>query len=155
RRAFIDSVADPVSPGDGRSTRASRSRGVGLAPTGAPPVELIRGYRLLEKVGEGGMGVVYRAVHSRLKRIVALKILPDKRNWDPQAVARFEQEMEAVGRVDHPNIVRASDAGESGGRHYLVMEYVDGCDLSELVGRIGRLSVPDACEVVRQAAIGL
>ena len=84
----------------------------------------------------GGMGTVYKARHQRLKRIVALKLLPPDRTRDKRAVARFEREMEAVGKLEHPNIVRALDAGEHDGTHYLVMEYVDGLDLSQLVRRL-------------------
>src|SRR6185369_13815829 len=72
----------------------------------------IRDYVLLEKLGEGGMGEVYKALHSRLGKTVALKILPRQRTTDPQAVARFEREMLAIGRFSHPNIVNAFDAGE-------------------------------------------
>jgi len=112
-------------------------------------------YRLLEKLGEGGMGTVYRALHTGLGRIVALKVLSGGRTEDEQAVARFQREMKAVGRLDHPNIVRAHDAREIDGQLALVMEFVDGLDLGELVERLGPLPVADACELVRQAAAGL
>jgi hypothetical protein len=101
------------------------------------------------------MGTVYRALHISLKRVVALKVLPPERINDPQLLARFHREMEAVGKLDHPNIVRATDAGEAGGRHFLVMEFIDGPDLSRLVHFCGALPVADACELVRQAALGL
>ncbi|MDP6060381.1 MAG: serine/threonine-protein kinase, partial [Pirellulaceae bacterium] len=101
------------------------------------------------------MGTVYKALHLQLQKIVALKVLPSERMKDGQAVSRFHREMTAVGRLSHQNIVGAHDAGEHEGTHYLVMEYVDGVDLSELVHRIGRLPIADACELVRQAAIGL
>jgi WD40 repeat protein len=74
---------------------------------------------------------------------------------DERARARFEREMEAIGAVDHPNIVRAMHAGEAEGTPYLVVEYVDGLDLSELAARLGPLPIADACELVRQAALGL
>jgi serine/threonine protein kinase len=119
------------------------------------PPEHIREYRVLAKLGEGGMGAVYKAEHTRLRRIVALKILPSHRRKSSSAVARFDREMQAVGALDHPNIVRAYDAGEHEGRHYLVMEYVDGSDVSQLVLRHGPLPVAEACEIVRQAAAGL
>ena len=101
------------------------------------------------------MGTVFRAVHSKLKRDVAVKILPAARWSNASAISRFEREMEAIGQLDHPNIVRASDAGEDQGMHYLVMDYVDGLDLSRLTGRLGPLPIADACEVARQAAEGL
>ena len=115
----------------------------------------LRDYHLLEKLGEGGMGTVYKARHQRLKRLVALKVLPQDRTRDKRAVARFEREMEAVGKLEHANVVRALDAGEHDGTHYLVMEYVDGLDLSQVVKRCGPLKVADACELTRQAAAGL
>src|SRR5260370_40427381 len=70
-------------------------------------------------------------------------------------VASLHREMAAVGRLDHPNIVRATDADEVEGRHFLIMDFVDGPDLGELVRRRGPLPVPDACEVIRQAALAL
>lgn len=111
-------------------------------------------YELLTKLGEGGMGAVYKARHTKLDKIVAIKVLPAERMKDTGAVARFEREMRAVGRLEHPNIVRAMDANEEGGLHYLVMEYVQGIDLSQLSARCGPLPMADACELIRQAAIG-
>lgn len=112
-------------------------------------------YRLEQKLGEGGMGAVWRALHLKLQKHVALKILPARLTRDAQLVARFEREMIAVGRVDHPNVVRAMDAGEFQGLHYLVMEYVDGTDLAAFVRSHGPQPVRVACELVRQAALGL
>lgn len=117
--------------------------------------DLIRDYELLDILGRGGMGVVYRARHVKLDRIVAVKVLSKKALHDDSMVERFEREMQAVGKLDHANIVRAHDAGEFDGLHYLVMEYVDGANLSALVKTCGPLSVADACELVRQAAFGL
>jgi hypothetical protein len=92
-------------------------------------------YRLLSKLGEGGMGAVYRALHTSLKKVVAVKLLPAARMEDAAAVARFRREMEAVGRLDHPHVVRATDAGEADGQHFLAMEYVEGIDLSRTRAR--------------------
>ncbi len=117
--------------------------------------QTLRDYRLLDKLGEGGMGAVYKAVHTKLDKTVALKLLSPARIRDEHAVERFLREMKAVGRLRHPNIVEASDAGEAEGRHYLVMEYVDGVSLSALVDRTGPLPIAEACELVRQAANGL
>jgi len=121
-----------------------------------PPEELgaIREYQLLSKLGQGGMGAVYKALHKSLEKVVALKVLTNE-HFDATAVARFQREMKAVGKLDHPNIVRAMDAGEFEGRHFLVMELVNGCDLSEILKTHRKLEVADACELVRQAAIGL
>ncbi len=124
-------------------------------PASCTVLGTVREYDLLEKIGQGGMGTVYKALHSRLKRIVALKVLADHRLNDPAAVDRFSREMQAVGKLAHPNIVRALDAGEADGRHYLVMEYIDGLDLSRLSRRCGPLPVAEACELVRQAALAL
>jgi serine/threonine protein kinase/Tol biopolymer transport system component len=112
-------------------------------------------YQLLEKLGEGGMGMVYKALQTKLQRVVALKLLPQNRMDDQKAVARFEREMAAIGGLDHPNIVRATHAGEHEGTSFLVMDYVDGLDLSEVARRCGPMPVSDACELVRQAAVGL
>ncbi len=119
------------------------------------PGSLLREYRILEALGEGGMGTVYRAFHLRLEREVALKVV--RGNWanDPLMVARFQREMRAAGRFKHPHIVQATDAGEVDGIHFLVMEFVPGIDLAALVRREGPLPIADACELVRQAAIGL
>src|SRR5207237_10173999 len=125
-----------------------------------PPAEIvppraIREYELVEKIGEGGMGAVYRAVHAKLGKNVALKLLARHRFDDEQAVARFHREMKAVGRLNHPHIVQATDAGEAAGFHFLVMEFVAGADAARLLRRNGPLSIADACEIVRQAALGL
>jgi serine/threonine protein kinase len=129
-------------------------------PDASPPREDWAGkqlgeYELLEMLGQGGMGAVYKAVHTRLKRTVAVKVLPKERTADERALARFNREMEAVGRLTHANIVQAHDAREIDGTHFLVMEYVEGQDLSELVDHAGPLPIADACEIVRQAALGL
>ena len=121
----------------------------------APPIGNLREYELLEKLGEGGMGAVYKARHSKLDKVVAIKVLPADKLQDEQAVARFEREMRAVGKLEHPNIVRAMDAGEVNGMHFLVMEYVRGVDLSQLVKKLGPLPIADSCEMIRQAAVGL
>jgi uncharacterized protein (TIGR03067 family) len=112
-------------------------------------------YQLLEELGCGGMGTVYKALHTKLDRVVALKVLVKGRVEDQRAIARFEREMKAVGRLDHPQIVRAHDAREIDGHPVLIMEYVEGLDLARLVGRAGRLRVADACELARQVAVGL
>lgn len=121
----------------------------------SPPLGRIRDYQLLKELGAGGMGTVYKALHTQLEKIVAVKVLPRERTLDPQAVTRFKREMKAVGRLDHPQIVRALDAGLDGETHFLVMEFVDGFDLGTLVSRVGPLAIPDACEIIRQAALGL
>ena len=115
----------------------------------------LRDYRLVRKIGEGGMGTVYQAVHVHLGKSVALKILPTDKLRSKNAVKRFKQEMRSVGKVNHPNVVRASDAGTIDGQHFLVMELVVGADLARVIRDRGSLKVADACEIVRQAAVGL
>ncbi len=112
-------------------------------------------YRLLTKLGEGGMGTVYKALHVHLEKIVALKVLPKERMTDRNAVARFEREIKAVGRLNHPHIVQALDARQIEGSYILALEYVEGMDLNDVAAHVGSLRIADACEVVRQAALGL
>lgn len=111
-------------------------------------------YELLERLGQGGMGTVYRARHLRLDREMALKVVRAGAGG-ADTLARFEREMRAIGRLDHANIVEAHHAGEHQGRLFLVMKLLDGLDLARVVQRAGPLRVADACEMVRQAALGL
>jgi serine/threonine protein kinase len=115
----------------------------------------IRDYQLLRPLGRGGMGSVYVARHTRLQRDVALKLLAGHAANDQTYRARFEREMAVVGQLDHPHLIRAHDAGAEGSHLFLVMELLDGCDLARLIANRGPLSLPDACEVVRQVALGL
>ena len=112
-------------------------------------------YKLLAKLGEGGMGAVYQARHTKLGKLVALKILPQHVLSRSDALSRFEREMLAVGSLQHPNIIQALDAGEINGAHYLSMEYVEGQDLQQFIQTQGTMSVVDACEAIRQTAQGL
>jgi eukaryotic-like serine/threonine-protein kinase len=116
---------------------------------------LLEHYQIHGIVGEGGMGTVFKAYHLNLKRLVAIKTLRIDQHKGAELVGRFKQEMELVGQMDHPNVVRATDAGEKNGVFYLVMEYLSGADLSRLSAKRGRLEVAFACELVRQAALGL
>ncbi len=112
-------------------------------------------YLIESKLGEGGMGAVYKARHTKLDKIVALKVLPQQFTQKADSVARFEREMKAIGKLDHPQIVRAMDAGEINGTHYLAMEYVDGTDMQALVRSKGPMSIANACKAIRQAAQAL
>ena len=116
---------------------------------------LVGPYVVLDKLGEGGMGKVFRARHARLDRTVALKVMRPHLMTRPTTRGRYEREVQAIGKLDHPNIVRVDTAGESGGKHYLAMEFVDGVDLARLMRDFRRLEVAEACEYVRQAALGL
>jgi serine/threonine protein kinase len=112
-------------------------------------------YTVLDRVGAGGMGQVYKAQHRRMERIVALKVLPPSATTSPDAVQRFQREVKAAARLLHPNIVTAFDAGEAGGVYFLVMEYVEGWDLAELPKERGPLSESDAISYILQAAKAL
>jgi len=112
-------------------------------------------YLLLEKIGQGGMGAVYKAEHRRMKRIVAIKMLPAKLLNNPAAAARFQREVEAAAKLNHPNIVTAFDADNANGVHLLIMEHVAGSDLSALVKKHGPLSVEKSVNCILQAARGL
>src|SRR5437763_349609 len=105
--------------------------------------------------GTGGMGTVYLCDHLLVGRKVAVKVLPTSQAANPSALGRFYREARAAGVLDHPNLVKAHDVDEDGGLHYLVMDYVDGSSLQDLVTRFGPLSVPRACHYVRLAARGL
>src|SRR5690606_6475481 len=94
-------------------------------------------YTLIDAIGPGGMGQVQSSQHRVMKRRVAIKVLPGDKVKDATAVARFHREVEAASRISHPNIVTAYDAGETRGIHFLVMEYIDGSDLSEVVREQG------------------
>lgn len=107
------------------------------------------------KIARGGFGTVFRAQHRRLKRAVALKFLDPGLTHSPEAISRFEQEMESVGRLDHAGIVRAHDAGEREGRWFIVMEHVDGEDLATLSRREGQMEPQRACRLIREAARSL
>jgi serine/threonine protein kinase len=112
-------------------------------------------YKLLDKIGAGGMGTVYRAEHAAMGRIVALKVISRNLTSNPEAVARFHREVHSAARLNHPNIVTAYDADNRGDTHFLVMEHVEGSSLEAWLKQHGRLPIDWACECARQAALGL
>ncbi len=112
-------------------------------------------YVILDKLGQGGMGMVLKAKHSRMGRLVALKVMSPAAVKSKDAVKRFHREVQTAARLTHPNIVTAFDADEAKGTHFLVMEYVEGDDLSQLVKKHGAMSVEQTIECVLQAARGL
>ena len=116
---------------------------------------VIGDYVVTDSIGRGGMGYVLKARHRRMKRQVAIKFLLKSLTESDDLQRRFEREVEAAAKLDHQNIVTAYDAGVHEGSHYLVMQYVDGDDLSHIVKSSGPLDIPDAVDVIRQAALGL
>ncbi|WP_254053899.1 protein kinase domain-containing protein [Singulisphaera sp. GP187] len=112
-------------------------------------------YLILDKLGAGGMGMVFKALHRRIKRVVALKVLPPSFAKDETAVRRFHREAEAVAKVSHPNVVAVLDADEFNGLHFFAMEYSAGKDLKRLVEDRGPLPIAQAIECIVQAARGL
>lgn len=154
------SVANQVAPTVSMRSPAAKPSPIALvvAPAAGPlrPVPRQLGpYRLISLLGRGGMGMVFKASHTRLKRLVAVKVLPPSLTFDAGGAERLHREIEAAGAVRHPNVVYATDAGEDQGIVYLVMEYVEGIDLGQLVARRGALPIAAACEICRQVAVGL
>src|SRR6187397_343194 len=104
-----------------------------------PPGTLLDGrYRIVGRLGKGGMGEVYRADDLRLGQTVALKFLPEVLARDPRSLARFQSEVRLARQISHPNICRVYDIAETDGHNFLSMEYVDGEDLASLLRRVGR-----------------
>jgi serine/threonine protein kinase len=116
---------------------------------------LARRYRLIKHIGAGAMGTVYQAEDLKLQRMVAIKVLPQSSTPDPAAVARFRREARALAQLSHANIVQAYDEDEDAGRHFLVMEFVEGQTLAALLKRHGQISPTRAASYGWQAAQGL
>jgi serine/threonine protein kinase len=112
-------------------------------------------YKVLEKLGSGGMGSVYLCEHKLMRRRVAVKVLPTAKAQDESALQRFFREARAVAALDHPNIVHAYDIDQDESLHFLVMEYVDGASLQEIVKKSGPMDIPRACDYIRQSTLGL
>jgi serine/threonine protein kinase/formylglycine-generating enzyme required for sulfatase activity len=112
-------------------------------------------YVVLDRLGQGGMGLVLKAQHRRMKRTVALKMLSPAVTESPEALRRFQREVEVAAKLRHTNIVAADDADEANGTHFLVLEYVEGLDLAAIVQDRGPLPIEQALHCIQQAARGL
>jgi serine/threonine protein kinase len=146
--------ASPPSP-------ALRDQATLDAPVSPPPSDLPAAlashprYRVLRLLGTGGMGAVFKAEHRLMERVVALKVILGALVENATSLQRFQQEVKAAAKLAHPNIVTAYDADQAGDLHFLVMEFVEGMSLAQLLDKKGPLPVAHACEYVRQAALGL
>src|SRR5262249_31579209 len=112
-------------------------------------------YVLLEPIGEGGMGRVYRARNWKLNHVVAIKLIGEEQQRRSATIARFEREIRALGRIRHPHIVMALDADFRPGSIFFAMEYFEGTDLGRYVVQNGPLSIADACKCIMQTADAL
>ena len=124
---------------------------VSVAPA---PGDVLEDYEIIERIG-GNMGLVFKARHRLLDRIVALKLLPADAITDPARLARFRRELKIMGQLEHPNLVTAVDARIVDRWHMVAMEFIDGTDLERLVETRGALPITDACEAARQTALAL
>lgn len=150
--------SQPGSEGPETGTEQSAQELMQQRTYSAFPLQLQHGignYELLERIGRGGGGEVYAARHTRLDRRDAVKLLTARDAGDAKVRQRFLQEMKSIGRLKHPHIVQAYDAGEVNGILYLAMELVDGPDIAKLAQLVSPMPIADACEIVRQAALGL
>jgi serine/threonine protein kinase len=158
-RLLADRAAAAVaSEGGGQRAEVDRQKAASLSPAFRfPPAVFpeLSGYEILGEAGRGGMGVVYKARQLSLQRLVAIKVIPLGWAGEAQAIARFHRERLLVAQLAHPNLVAAHDAGEVAGLPYFVMEFVEGTGLDALVQEQGPLPVSEACEAVRQVALGL
>jgi serine/threonine-protein kinase len=112
-------------------------------------------YVILDRIGSGSMGRVYKAQHILMGRTVALKIIAPEVVTNPRIVSRFQREMKLVGRLDHPNVIRAFDADRIGDQLYIVMEYIPGMSLGQKFRSRGPMPAPDVVNYAAQAALGL
>jgi serine/threonine protein kinase/Leucine-rich repeat (LRR) protein len=145
-----------VPPPPSSAASALDKVAVPLPPENLPPeLAALTKYRFIRELGRGGMGVVYQAEQTLMGRSVAVKVINPTVLAHPHALPRFHAEVKSAARLDHPNIVRAHDAEQVGNLHLLVMEYVEGVNLAELVTQKGPRPIAHACHYARQAALGL
>lgn len=161
-QAFLDTLSADRRPADAQHLAEEMLRCDKLTKFQARAVYegktdglVLGNYVVLDKLGQGGMGEVYKARHRKMDRVVALKILPPVATRSPDAVKRFQREVKAAAKLSHPNIVTAHDADEAHGVHFLVMQYVAGHDLDWFIKNRGAMAVAAAVDCVLQAAEGL
>lgn len=145
------SNGDAIQAGETQATFLLESAQGGRGLIG----KTVGGYRIIERVGRGGMGTVYKANQVSLNRNVALKILSPKVAGDPAFVAKFKREAQAAGRLNHPNIVQCYDVGSEGGLHYYSMEFIENGSVQDLVRKQGRIEKDLALAIILDAARGL
>jgi serine/threonine protein kinase len=140
----------------------AKSKSIGHQPDALPSVSVpekpprsVGPYELIESLGNGSMGAVYLARHRQLGKQVAIKLLSPRPFRNDQFTARFQREIRAAGALNHPSIISATDAGQSDNVHFLVMEYIDGMDLSRLARLTGPFSIANACSLMHSVALGL
>jgi serine/threonine protein kinase len=149
-------MKDPERPLESNTKRSdSRAENPTVKDSAVRERKSIGEYQLIRKIGGGGMGVVYEALHTRLKRRVAVKVISESYLLRRGAASRFFREMEAAGRLDHVHIVQATDAGVADGIPYLVMELVQGSNLTQVVRQYGALPPLAALEAIEQTAKAL
>lgn len=160
--AFVDAIPAESRPSDGEALARELVKQKKLTRFQAEQIYANMGasltlgnYVILDKLGQGGMGMVLKAEHKRMKRLVAIKVMSPGAVKTPDALKRFHREVEAAAKLRHPNIVAADDADEAKGTHFLVMEYVEGSDLSVLIKKQGPFPVDQAVRCIIQAARGL
>jgi len=112
-------------------------------------------YKVLERLGSGGMGQVFLCEHKLMRRRVAVKVLPTAKASDPSSLERFYREAKAIAALDHQNIVRAYDIDQDDNLHFLVMEYVDGSSLQDIIRKTGPMNITRACHYIYWSAVGL
>ncbi|MDB5388487.1 MAG: Serine/threonine protein kinaserelated protein [Planctomycetaceae bacterium] len=161
-RTLVSSLPPERRPHDGEQLARELIRQKKLTSYQATQIYLgklqnltLGNYRILDKLGQGGMGLVLKAEHKLLKRLVAIKVLSPGVTKKPLALQRFQREVEAAAKLSHPNIVAAYDADEDHKTRFLVLEYVEGIDLAEVVQKEGPLPVEVALNYLHQAARGL
>jgi serine/threonine protein kinase/DNA-binding NarL/FixJ family response regulator len=161
-REFVDAIPEAQRPTDVESLGQLLVESGKLTPyqaqaacNGAAKGLIIGNYIVLDRLGAGGMGTVYKAIHRRMKRVVAVKVLARSVSQNASFLGRFQREVEAVARLNHPNVVQAFDADECEAGQYLVMEYVAGSDLASAVNDFGPMPVREAVDCLLQAARAL